>query len=76
MCTHCSTAIVHFRKAGNSLVPGMFLMTVGASVTLNLGVIKITLTQDELASLRKRFNRSPLYKGPVYDFEPLYWPRA
>jgi hypothetical protein len=43
---------------------GVFRMTVGASVTLNLGVIKITLTQDELASLRKRFNRSPLYNGP------------
>jgi hypothetical protein len=41
----------------------MFRM-VSASVTLSLGVIKLTLTQDEFASLRKRFNRSPLYKGP------------
>jgi hypothetical protein len=39
-------------------------MPVSASVTLNLGVIKLTLTQDELASLKKRFTRSPLYKGP------------
>jgi hypothetical protein len=37
---------------------------VGASVTLNLGVVQLRLTQDELSSLRQRFNRNPLYKGP------------
>jgi hypothetical protein len=37
---------------------------VSASVTLSLGVVRVTFTQDELTSLRKRFNRSPLYKGP------------
>jgi hypothetical protein len=37
---------------------------VSASVTLNLGVIKFSLTHDELRSLRGRFNRGPIYKGP------------
>lgn len=39
-------------------------MKVSASITLNLGVVKFTLTQDELDLLRGRFSRSVLYKGP------------
>jgi hypothetical protein len=39
-------------------------MAASAQITLNLGVVKLTYTQDELTSLRGRFSRGPLYKGP------------
>ena len=32
--------------------------------TLNLGIVKLELTQADIAALRMRSNRSPLYKGP------------
>lgn len=39
-------------------------MAVSATVTLNLGVLKISISEDQLRSLQSRFNRNPLYKGP------------
>jgi hypothetical protein len=35
-----------------------------AALTLNLGVVSASFTEMELRSLKTRFNRSPLYKGP------------
>ncbi|OHV28612.1 hypothetical protein BCD49_37790 [Pseudofrankia sp. EUN1h] len=35
-----------------------------STVTLNFGVVKIELTQDDLSALKGRFTRNPLYRGP------------
>jgi hypothetical protein len=37
---------------------------VRATVTLNLGIVKLELTQDQLKSLSDRSNRNSLYRGP------------